>query len=265
MVDAIKAAEILIAAHLDNELLDDIPDDCKPATPEDALEVQEIMLDHPSITYAGWKVARTNEQLMKEAGLTEPAYGPIFAEFIHQNGHRFEAGAPSIRAIECEFAVILAKDLPASGAPYTMEQAAEAVATMHPAVEVTGQRFATRNDLGRPATTMDFAGNFAFVFGAGIDDWQKFDLPNHGVEHIIDGEVIATSTGANVLGNPLNSISWLANKLATRGLELKAGDWISTGAATGPISVAAGVEVTAAFGDLGSATCTLPSDGPTHG
>ncbi|HAA93436.1 MAG TPA: hypothetical protein DCE33_13395 [Rhodospirillaceae bacterium] len=260
MVNAAKAAQILIEAHLGNQLLDDIPDDCKPASPEDALAVQEVMLGHSDITYAGWKVARTNEELQREAGLTEPAYGPIFSEFIHENGHHFAGGAPSIRAIECEFAVILAKDLPASGAPYTVDQAADAVGTMHPAVEVTGQRFKSRNDLGRPATTMDFAGNFAFVFGDGITDWQTFDLPNHGVEHIIDGEVIATSTGANVLGNPLNSVSWLANKLATRGLELKAGDWISTGAATGPIPVAAGVGVAAAFGDLGRAHCKLPNN-----
>ena len=141
-----------------------------------------------------------------------------------------------------------------------MEQAAGAVATMHPAIEVTGQRFKTRDALGRPASTMDFAGNFAFVFGEGVAEWRKFDLPNHGVEHIINGEVIVTSTGANVLGNPLNSIAWLANKLATRGLELKAGDWISTGAATGPIPVAAGADVIAAFGDLGRVRCTLPAE-----
>ncbi|MEX2451023.1 MAG: fumarylacetoacetate hydrolase family protein [Rhodospirillales bacterium] len=260
MIDAAKAAEILIEAHLGKKLLDDIPDDCKPATFDDALAVQNVMLKHPAITYAGWKVARTNAQLQKDAGLSEPAYGPIFAEFNYEDGHRFEAGAPSVRAIECEFAVVLAKDLPASGAPYSMEQAADAVATMHPAIEVTGQRFRTRDALGRPASTMDFAGNFAFVFGSGVADWRKFDLPNHGVEHIINGDVICTSTGANVLGNPLNSISWLANKLATRGLEMKAGDWISTGAATGPIPVAAGAEVIADFGDLGRARCTLPAE-----
>jgi 2-keto-4-pentenoate hydratase len=259
MINAEKAAEILIAAHLKNELLDDIPDDCKPATPEDALAVQNIMLSHPDITYAGWKVARTNEELMREAGLTEPAYGPIFAEFIQETGHEYAAGAATVRAIECEFAVRLGKDLPASGAPYTTEQAAEAIATMHPAVEITGQRFATRDKIGRPGTTMDFAGNFSFVFGKGVADWRKFDLPNHPVKHIIDGEVIKESTGANVLGNPLNSVSWLANKLATRGLELKAGDWISTGAATGPIWVEAGAEAVADFGpELGLSRTVVP-------
>ena len=259
MFDAAKTAEILIEAHLEKNLLDDIPDDCKPTTAEEALAVETVLLNHPTLTHAGWKVARTNEALQKEAGLSEPAYGPIFSEFIFDNGHTFEKGAPSVRGIECEFAVILKQDLPASGAPYRLEQGAAAVATMHPTIEITGQRFKSRDNLPRPAHTMDFAGNFAFVFGAGVADWQKFDLPNHGVEHIINGDVITTSTGANVLGNPLNSICWLANKLAARGLELKAGDWISTGAATGPIPVADGADVVAAFGDLGRAHCTLPA------
>ncbi len=260
MIDVTKTAEILLKAHLEKKLLDDIPDDCKPTTAEEALAVENTLLAHPALTHAGWKVARTNAQLQKDAGLTEPAYGPIFAEFIHDNGHKFDKGAPSIRAIECEFAVILAKDLPAAAAPYTLEQVADAVATLHPTVEITGQRFKSRDHLPRPAHSMDFAGNFAFIFGDGIKDWQKFDLPNHGVEHIINGDVIATSTGANVLGHPFNSIIWLADKLAARGLSLKAGDWISTGAATGPIPVAAGADVVAAFGDLGRAHCTLPTN-----
>jgi 2-oxo-3-hexenedioate decarboxylase len=260
MVDAAKAAEILVAAHLKNELLDDIPADCKPATPEEALDVQVAMLGRSDIKHVGWKVALTSKALQEKAGVTEPAYGPIYQQFVHDSGHVFANGAPCVGGIECEFAVILSKDLPASGAPYTVEQGADAIASMHPAIEVTGMRFKTRPELGRPGSTMDFAGNFAFIFGAGLTDWRQFDLPNHGVTHIVNGEVIKESTGAEVLGNPLNSICWLANKLATRGIELKAGEWISTGAATGPIPVPAGADVVADFGELGQSTCKMSDD-----
>lgn len=258
MVDAAKAAEILVAAHLKNELLDDLPDDCKAQTPDEAIEVQLAMLAHSDINHVGWKVALTNKILQDKAGVTEPAYGPIYQEFVFEDGHKFENGQPTAGGIECEFAVILAEDLPASGAPYTTEQAAEAVGTMHPAIEITGMRFKTRNDLGRPGSTMDFAGNFAFVFADGLEDWRKFDLPSHGVKHIVDGEVIKESNGAWVLDNPLNSISFLANKLAARGMDLKAGEWISTGAATGPIPIGPSSEVVADFGDLCVVTCTMP-------
>ncbi len=259
MLDPVKAASVLIEAHLKNEILDDIPADCKVATPDEALLVQLAMLKNPKISHAGWKVALTNKALQEKAGVTEPAYGPIFTQFIHESGHAFANGVSCLGGIECEFAVKLGKDLPASGAPYTREKAAEAIATLHPAVEVTGLRFKTRPALGRPGSTMDFAGNFAFVFGKGIADWRKFDLPKHGAKHIVDGKTIAEDTGANVLDHPLNSLAWLANKLATRNMSLKAGDWISTGAVTGPIPVAPGADVVADFGTLGKTTCKMPT------
>ena len=258
MVDAIKAAEILVTAHLRNELLEDIPDDCKAQTPDEAIEVQLAIMNHDKVTHNGWKVALTNKELQEKAGVTEPAYGPIFEEFVFDNGHIFSDGQPTVGGIECEFAVILKEDLPASGAPYTTAQAAEAVGSVHPAIEITGMRFKTRSNLGRPGSTMDFAGNFAFVFAEGTADWQRFDLPSHKVQHIVDGELIKESTGAWVLDNPLNSISFLANKLANRGIDLKAGEWISTGAATGPIPIGAGSKVEANFGELGSCSCIMP-------
>ena len=52
MVDAIKAAEIL-TAHLRNELLEDIPDDCKAQTPDEAIEVQLAILKHDQVTHNG--------------------------------------------------------------------------------------------------------------------------------------------------------------------------------------------------------------------
>ena len=141
MVDAIKAAEILVTAHLRNELLEDIPDNCKAQTPDEAIDVQLAILNHDKVTHNGWKVALTNKELQEKAGVTEPAYGPIFEEFVFDNGHIFSNGQPTVGGIECEFAVILEKDLPASGAPYTTSQAAEAVGSVHPAIEITGLRF----------------------------------------------------------------------------------------------------------------------------
>ena len=258
MVDAAKAADILIDAHLKNVVLDDIPEACKAQNLEEAIEVQNAVLASSRLTYAGWKVALTNKALQAQWNVNEPAYGPIFKQFVHDDGHVFAAGAPCVGGIECEFAVVLGKDLPASGAPYTFEQGANAVATLHPALEVTGMRFKTRAALGRPGSTMDFAGNFAFVFGKGTSDWRKFDLPNHNVKHIVDGKVLKEEKGSFVLDHPFNSIFWLANKLATRGLSLKAGDWISTGAVTGPIPVGPGADVVGDFGALGKVTLRTP-------
>jgi 2-oxo-3-hexenedioate decarboxylase len=68
---------------------------------------------------------------------------------------------------------------------------------------------------------------------------------------LVDGKEVASSSGANVLKNPLNALAWLANHLAKRGYEIKAGQWVTSGAATGPIPAPAGSTVTADFGKLG--------------
>ena len=62
---------------------------------------------------------------------------------------------------------------------------------------------------------------------------------------------MAASNGANVLGNPVNSLAWLANHLSARGYEMKAGQWVTAGAATGPIPAPVGSTMSADFGPLG--------------
>ena len=163
-----------------------------------------------------------------------------------------EDPAEVVGGFECEFAVRLAADIPAAGAPYQLEGVLDAVEALYPAIEVTGLRIGNRPTLGVRGTVADHAGNNRLVYGATVDDWRSLDLPNCAVRHLVDGEEIAASNGANVLGNPLNSLAWLANHLADRGHEMKAGHWITTGAATGPIPAPVGSTVTADFGTLGS-------------
>ena len=48
----------------------------------------------------------------------------------------------------------------------------------------------------------------------------------------INGQQVATGTGDAVLGNPLNSVVWLASKLGAFGRGLKAGEIVMTGSFT---------------------------------
>ena len=54
----------------------------------------------------------------------------------------------------------------------------------------------------------------------------------------INGEAVATGTGDAVLGNPLNSIVWLAGKLGAYGRTLKAGEIVMTGSFTRQFPIA---------------------------
>jgi 2-keto-4-pentenoate hydratase len=68
----------------------------------------------------------------------------------------------------------------------------------------------------------------------------------------INGETVATGTGDAVLGNPLNSIVWLAGKLGAYGRGLKAGEIVMTGSFTRQFPIAAGDRIETMFSGLGA-------------
>jgi 2-keto-4-pentenoate hydratase len=251
MVDVKKAAELLIAARNDSRKMEALPSDAEPTTLDDAYAIQDAIMKGIGLKLGGWKVALTNDEAMARAGATEPAAGPLFAKHIAAAPQTIEGGRETVGGFECEFAFRLGKDIPAEGAPYTGQVIAAAVDSLHPAIEVVGIRIANRPSLGVRGVVADHAGNYSFVYGPAVPGWQKLDLAKCGVRHLVDGEEVATSSGANVLENPLNALAWLSNHLARRGYQLKAGQWVTTGAATGPIPAPVGSTVTADFGGLG--------------
>ncbi|HEY0424652.1 MAG TPA: fumarylacetoacetate hydrolase family protein, partial [Rhodopila sp.] len=67
----------------------------------------------------------------------------------------------------------------------------------------------------------------------------------------INGEQVAIGTGDAVLGNPLNSIVWLAGKLGAYDRGLKAGEIVMTGSFTRQFSITPGDKIETKFSGLG--------------
>ena len=252
MTDVKKAAELLIAARRDNRVIDKLPDGAVPQTLAESYAIQDGIIAGMGLPLGGWKVALTNDQAMANAGASEPAAGPLFAPHILPSPDTIADPPEVIAGFECEFAVRLGADIPASGAPYAADGVRGAIDSLHPAIEVVGLRIGNRPELGVNGTVADHAGNNRLVYGDAVADWKSLDLPSCAMRHLVDNDEIAASDGANVLGNPLNALAWLANHLAGRGYEMKAGEWITTGAATGPLPAPPGSTVTGDFGDLGA-------------
>ena len=67
-----------------------------------------------------------------------------------------------------------------------------------------------------------------------------------------NGEIVGTYTAAEVMGNPLNALAWLANHLAVRGQALKPGDIVISGGISKLLRPKAGDSIRARFTHLGS-------------
>ena len=67
-----------------------------------------------------------------------------------------------------------------------------------------------------------------------------------------------SGSGANVLGDPLAAVAWLANELPRFGRQLRRGDKVTTGAAAQVYLAAPGDRVSADFGSMGRVEVTFP-------
>jgi 2-keto-4-pentenoate hydratase len=65
--------------------------------------------------------------------------------------------------------------------------------------------------------------------GAPVTDWRRVDLATVTSRLTINGREIGSGKGSDVMGNPLNALSWLADKLATVGTPLRRGMIVMTG------------------------------------
>lgn len=159
--------------------------------------------------------------------------------------------------LECEFSFILANDLPARPAPYGLDEVKAAIATLHPSIEVVAGTLKDWQHQPPFTIVADNGVDGALVLGEGNANWRDHDLERMPVELFVDGDLMQKGYGANVLGNPLNALLWLANEQRKRGNGLRAGDVYNTGTATLMQPMKAGQHAVAFFGPLGQAELRL--------
>ncbi len=95
----------------------------------------------------------------------------------------------------------------------------------------------------------------AYVLGSELVPLSGFDPAHIGFVMLKNGRVASTGAGANVLGSPLQSMVWLANKLGDLGLSLKAGVVVLTGAASPPLPVQRGDVIQLDVDRIGEVGC----------
>ncbi len=247
-----NAAKLLINAREQNTLIE-LPDTIKPNTLEDGYSIQDQIIKNMDVPFIGWKVAITSDELMKMVGVTEPVSGPLFSQWAHLEPHTITNGSPTLYGFEFEFAFKMAETLPVRKKPYSKDEVKSAIGEMHLAIEPVGSRF-TKGPIksGLPQFAADHGGNYGLVYGPAINNWQNIDLANVVVTGYMNNKKVGQALGKNVMGDPLNSITWLANHLQKRGYVLKAGEWVTTGAIIGPVPATPPIKVRGQFGSLGS-------------
>ncbi|MCK4816935.1 2-keto-4-pentenoate hydratase, partial [bacterium] len=90
------------------------------------------------------------------------------------------------------------------------------------------------------------------ILGPFMRPISGFDLLHEGVVMNKNGRLLASACGVEALGNPVNIVTWLANKLSGFDRAIQTGEIILTGSLTKFFFVNPGDVVDVSFSNLGS-------------
>lgn len=256
--DAIRAtAERLITAFDSGKPTDPIRDTVPDMTLDDAYAVQLLVQDalvKRDGPVVGRKIGLTSKAMQKQLGVDSPDFGFLTEAMMHVGDSTVPAGNFISPKVEPEFAFRLNTRL--AGPGVTREQAVAAIESVHPAIEIIDSRVKDWN-IRLVDTVSDNASCGAVVLGGEALDVDPDNLLDVACSIVVDGEELASGTGADVLGDPIEPLVWLANILGERGAAIEAGDVVIPGSFTAAQVVRAGSTATADFGDLGKISVTF--------
>ena len=191
----------------------------------------------------GWKVGLTAAAIQQQFGFHEPVFGCVLDS--KPSGHVFTASELINPGFENELCMRLRVDL--SGT-VTLDEARAAINVVYPALEIIETRGPFTEQIA--LALADNAQQKTVILGRPAA--LPADLTGIEARVSINGQNVATGTGDAVLGNPLNSIVWLAGKLGAYGRGLKAGEVVMTGSFTRQFPIAPGDRIETVFSGLGS-------------
>ena len=255
-----QVAEFLYRAHREREVFARLPAHISPATIEEAYEMQDAfnsLVAPERGPLAGYKIALTTPVMQRMVGFDAPCAGAVFRQGVHHSPATVNGDDYVRLGAECEVAVRLSHDLPASGAPYDRTKASHAVGALMAAFELVDDRSADYSNLYFLDVVADNTWNAGVVLGPEITDWTALELGDAQGDMTINGATAGTGHGRDVLGHPMDALAWLANTLSSRGKELSAGMIVMTGSIVSTKFLNPGDQAVFNFEGLGKVSLTV--------
>jgi 2-keto-4-pentenoate hydratase len=218
----------------------------------DAYEIQLINIRQrvaEGARVVGHKVGLSSEAMQKMMGVDEPDYGHLLADMEVFEDRPVPAGRFLYPRVEVEVGFILADDLPGAGC--TEDDVLAATAAFAPSIELIDTRIKDWK-IALCDTIADNASSAGYVLGKERVSPKDVDIKAIKAVLTRNGEVVAEGRSDAVLGNPVTAVAWLARKVDSFGVRLKAGDIVLPGSCTRAIDARPGDEFVADFTGLGS-------------
>jgi 2-keto-4-pentenoate hydratase len=250
-----QAAQLLIERRRNTATGPALPAACRPTEINDALRIQQRVLQLLGAQIGGWKCS------------VPPAGGAILAPIPH---NRISRTSPcsmplidGLAAVEPEIAYVMATDLPPRATPYSPEEVLQAIESTHLAFELIETRYAPATPLEHPDKLADSLSNYGLFLGPAIaaeyakENVDGKTLPAFQLTLSSGTQELGNWNGKHPDGHPLRALHWLANYLSTRNTGLKRGEVVTTGSYHGLIHLPADQALQMSFGTLGKIAITM--------
>ena len=247
-----ELAERLITAATDRVATTPLTDDYPDLDVATAYTIQDAVVSarrRAGFDVVGAKLGLTSAAKQQQMNVSEPLYGWLTHDMQIDTAEVLVCDDFIQPRCEPEVAFLLGEDLEGPG--ITAARVLAATDLLFPAVDVLDSRFAGYS-FKLPDVVADNSSCAGFVLGGQGIDPSGFDLRLTGCVFEKNGELLATASGAAVLGHPAASVAWLIRKLAERGQGLEAGHIVLSGSMTEAIAVTPGDVITARFDRLGT-------------
>ncbi len=203
----------------------------------------------------GWKIGLTSKAMQYALNIDIPDSGILFDDMLFETGATVPKGRFIQPRIEAEIAFVM--KAPLGGADVSRADVIAATDYVTPSLEILDTRILRADpETGQTRsvfdTISDNAANAGIVLGRERHAVEAHDLRWVGAITSRNGEVEETGLGAGVLNDPVESVVWLARRMAQYGQSIAPGQVILSGSFIRPIECPSGSEIHADFGAFGT-------------
>ncbi|WP_346897048.1 2-oxo-hept-4-ene-1,7-dioate hydratase [uncultured Roseibium sp.] len=232
-------------------------------TMDDAYAVQDALTAHKKAAgrkVIGWKIGLTSKAMQQALNIDIPDSGILFDDMLFANGAIVPKGRFIQPRVEAEIAFVMKTDVPTENV--TRADVLTATDYVTPSIEILDTRILRKDPETGAArkifdTIADNAANAGLVLGSEKHAVGAVDLRWVGAIVTNNGDVEETGLGAGVLNDPVESVVWLARRMAQYGQQIKAGDIILSGSFIRPLECPPGSKIEADFGAFGKVGCSF--------
>ena len=257
------AATMLLEAERTQEVIKPLTESFPGITVDEAYYVQLEQIKRKvenGAVIVGKKIGATSKAIQQLFQVNQPDYGHLLDDMMFVDGDTVPLDHYIQPKAEFEIAFALKKDL--KGPNVTILDVIDATDYIVPAIEIIDSRIEDWK-IKFEDTVADNGSSAGAVIGGKPTRIDNIDLTNIGMVVYRNGEFLDSGAGAEVLGNPLRAIAWLANSLGKYDVYLEAGEIVLSGALTSAIPIEENDTFTVEFAHIGSVSATFKGKGDT--